>query len=149
MSLNDPTSPGGNTLADDESVLNSDDEDNNPTLKSVFSDAFDVSGLTVFSSDVESLKKGIIKTSKNKANKPYTILLVGETGVGKSSALEFIANVLAGRDIDHCDFDILDRTNEQGGSENQSQTISARVYEFKSKNGIVVRAGAFEHDENA
>ena len=108
-----------------------------------------MSALTVTSSDVESLKVGIIKTSKNKANKPYTILLVGETGVGKSSVLEFIANVLTGRDIDHCDFDILDRINEQGGSEYQSQTTSARLYKFTSKNGIVVSAGAFEHDENA
>ena len=143
MSINSPAGPGGNTLADGENVLNSDDEYNIPTLKSVYSDAFDVSVLTVFSSDVASLKKGIIKTSKNKANKPYTIVLVGETGVGKSSVLEFIANVLTGRDIDHCDFGILDRTNEQGGSENQSQTISARLYEFKSKNGIVVSDGAF------
>jgi predicted GTPase len=90
-----------------------------------------------------SLQNGIIKTSKNKTNKPYTILLVGETGVGKSSVLEFIANVLLGNDIDHYDFDILDRTNEQGGSDNQSQTNSARLYEFTSKNGIVVRYGVF------
>jgi predicted GTPase len=88
--------------------------------------------LTVFSSDIDSLKKGIIKKSKNKANKPYTILLVGETGVGKSSVLEFIANVLLGNDIDHYDFDILDHTD------NHSQTNSARLYEFTSKNGIVV-----------
>ena len=94
--------------------------------------------LTVFSSDVESLKQGIIKTSKNKRNQPYTILLVGETGVGKSSVLELIANVVTGKSIDHCDFSILDHTNEQGGSDNQSQTKSARLYELTSKNGIVV-----------
>ena len=78
------------------------------------------------------------------ANAPITILLVGETGVGKSSVLELFANVLAGKDIDHCDFDILDHTNEQGGSDNQSQTKSARLYEFKSRNGIMVGAGVFE-----
>jgi len=92
------------------------------------------------SSDVESLKKGIVKTSKNKAKAPYTILLVGETGVGKSSILEFIANVLIGRDVDHYDFEILDLTNEQGGSENQSQTNSARLYELRSNNDITVSA---------
>jgi len=58
--------------------------------------------------------------------------------------LEFIANVLIGNDIDHFNFDILDRTNEQGGSDNQSQTNSARVYALTSKNGITVSAGAFE-----
>lgn len=47
--------------------------------------------------------------SRNKANKPYTILLVGETGGGKSSLLTFIANVLLGNDIDHYDLDILDQ----------------------------------------
>ena len=79
-----------------------------------------------------------MKTSRNKANTPYTILLIGETGVGKSSVLEFIANVFAGNDIDHYNFDILDYTNEQGGSNNQSQTNSARFYELTSKNGIAV-----------
>ena len=103
--------------------------------------------LTVFSSDVESLKKGIVKTSKNKVNAPYTILLVGETGVGKSSVLEFIANTLIGNDIDHYDFQILDHANEQSGSENQSQTNSARMYEPSSKNGIVVSVNVFHELE--
>jgi len=86
---------------------------------------------------VESLKKGIINTTKKKA--PYTILLLGETGVGKSSALELIANVLHGNDIDHYDFKVLEPTNEEGGSSNQSQTRSVRIYEITSNNGIVVR----------
>jgi len=98
-------------------------------------------------SDVESLKRAIVKTSKNKARAPYTILLVGETGVGKSSVLEFIANVFAGNDIDHYDFDVLDNTNERGGSNSQSQTNSARLYEFTSKNGIVVSITIYERDE--
>jgi len=89
---------------------------------------------------VQSLKQGIIKTSKNPVQVPYNILLVGETGVGKSSILEFIANILIGRDIDHYDLEILDPTNEQGGSENQSQTKSARLYELRSNNGIIVSA---------
>ena len=75
---------------------------------------------------------------------PYTILLVGETGVGKSSVLEFIANVLMGNNFDHLNFDILDRTNEQGGSNNRSQTNAPRLYEFTSKNGIMVCAGTFQ-----
>ena len=92
---------------------------------------------------MESLKKGII-TSKNEAKAPYTILLVGETGVGKSSVFELIANVFAGNDIDHYNFHTLDHTNEQGGSNNQSKTNSARLYELTSKNGIVVSAGIYE-----
>ena len=107
-------------------------------LSSRSQDIFDANFLIFFSSDVESLKKGIVKTSMNKANKPYTILLVGETGVGKSSVLEFIANVLAGNDINHYNFNILDQTNERGGSNNQSQTNSTRLYELMSNNGMTV-----------
>lgn len=58
----------------------------------------------------------MIKTSNNQTKPPYTILLLGETGVGKSSFLEHIANVLAGNDLEHYDFDVL---NEQGGTSNQ------------------------------
>ena len=93
------------------------------------------SDLIIFSSDVESLKKGIIKTS---ANKSYTILLVGETGVGKSSVMELIANVLIGNDINNYNFNILDRANERGSSNNQSQTHSTRLYELTSNNGVTV-----------
>ena len=132
-----------NILADRENVANS-DEDNIPTIKWVHSDISDASVVTIFSSDVESLNKGIIKTSKNRRNMPYTILLVGETGVGKSSVLEFIANVLMCNDIDHYNFDILDRTNEQGGSNNQSQTNTSRLYKFTSMNGIMVCVGAYK-----
>ena len=98
---------------------------------------------TVFPSDTKSLKKGTIKTSKDT---PQTILLVGESGVGKSSILEFIANALAGNDLDHYDFDILDHTNEHRGSD-KSQTNLVRLYQLTSKNGIVVSAVFGEHSE--
>ena len=87
---------------------------------------------------------GIIKTSRNEAQAPYTILLVGETGTGKSSLLEFIANILIGKDVDCYDFNILDY-NEEGGSGGQTQTNSARMYEFTSKNGVMVSIGIFEY----
>ena len=100
--------------------------------------------LTISPSDVESLEKGIIKTSRNKAQAPYTILLVGETGTGKSSLLELIANVLIGRPLGGYNFNILDQKNEQGGSSGQSQTNSARIYELTSKNGMMVSTGIRE-----
>ena len=95
------------------------------------------------SSSAESLRSGIINASNDKTNAPYNILLVGETGVGKSSLLELIANVVMGNDIDHYNFKVLDHTNEQGGSDHQSQTNSVRLYEFTSTNGIVVSSGVF------
>ncbi len=98
-------------------------------------------------SDVESLRNGVVKTSKNKANTPYTILLVGETGVGKSTVLEFIANVLAGNDIDHYGLKFLDYTNERSIYGDQSKTKSARLYEIRSKHGVMVSCSVFERDE--
>jgi predicted ATPase len=83
----------------------------------------------------------------NPAKAPYTILLVGEIGVGKSSFLELIANVLLGNDVDHYDFDTLDDTNEQGGSNNQSQTNAVHLYEFTSKSGLMVSTGVYERGE--
>ena len=94
---------------------------------------------------MESLKKGIIKVSNNHVGAPYTILVVGETGVGKSSVLEFIANVLSGNEMGRYNFEVLDRTNEQIGSNNQSKTNSAHLYEFTSKNGIVVGDVILQH----
>jgi hypothetical protein len=86
-------------------------------------------------STVEQLKQGIIKTDKSRAGSAYTILLFGEVGVGKSSALEFIANVMLGNSAFNYDFSILDRENESGGSQSGSQTNAAHLYHFTSKNG--------------
>jgi energy-coupling factor transporter ATP-binding protein EcfA2 len=115
----------------------------------MFDGSFTASVLTVFPSGVGSLKKGIVKTSNNKAKASYTVLLVGETGVGKSSALELIANVLAGNGSDHYDFNILDHASEQGGPNNQSQTKSVRLYKLMSKDGIVVSDGVCKCGEYA
>ena len=101
--------------------------------------------LTVFSSNIESLKNGIVNVSNHNVKAPYTILLVGETGVGKSSVLELIANVLTGNDTAHYNFDVLDHINERTGPTNRSQTNSAHIYEFTSKNGIVVSARVYGH----
>ena len=93
----------------------------------------------MFPSDVESLKNGIIKTSKNET-KAYNILLLGETGVGKSTFLELIASVLAGKHINPYNIDVLDHTNDL-------TTNSIQLCELKSKNGIVVSASICEHGD--
>jgi hypothetical protein len=58
--------------------------------------------------------------------------------------LQFVGNAFIGNNIDHYDFDILDYTNEQGGSDDQSQTNSAYLYELTSNKGVMVNIGVFE-----
>lgn len=96
----------------------------------------------MFLSDVEFLKNGFIKTSKDEAKAPYTIILLGETGVGKTTFIELIASVLVGKRVNLDDLDILDHTDDLT---NQTQTNSAHLYEFTSKNGVVVSASICEH----
>ena len=120
-----------------------------PDYQVGFNGIFGASVLTVDSSDVESLRKGIIKTLKHKAQAPYTILLIGETGTGKSTFVEFLDNVLTGKGVDRYEFKTLDYKNEQGGSGGQSQTNSARIYELSSVNGILVSNEVREYYEHA
>lgn len=61
---------------------------------------------------------GIIKTRPDPVNVPNTILLVGETGVGKISILGLSANILHVNNFDHYNIDTLDHTNRQDGSNN-------------------------------
>jgi predicted GTPase len=98
----------------------------------------------VFLSDVESLKYGVIKTSKNEAKAPYNILLLGETHVGKSTFVELIASVLVGKRVNLDELDVLDCTD---GLTNQTRTNSPHLYEFTSKNGMLVSATICEHRE--
>ncbi|KAF8889502.1 hypothetical protein CPB85DRAFT_1484946 [Mucidula mucida] len=84
----------------------------------------------------DSLSAGIIRTTKNRTE--FTILLVGETGVGKTSFLSLLANILEGHRPEEFIQAHL-QTNEAGGSHTGSQTQKATVYEFQSRNGIIVR----------
>lgn len=88
-------------------------------------------------SDLASLMKGWVRTKENKA-KTFTVLLVGETGTGKTSVLSLIANVLAGNRTDNYQ-EWHDRGNEAGGTNKHSQTNSARLYVLRSTNGATVR----------
>jgi GTP-binding protein EngB required for normal cell division len=67
-----------------------------------------------------------------------TIILVGETGVGKTAFMSLLANVCAGRQID--DFRLEHNTaNESHLSKNQSQTNTAMMYTFKRRDGCTLR----------
>ncbi|KAJ7114280.1 hypothetical protein C8R44DRAFT_740427 [Mycena epipterygia] len=107
------------------------DEANNLADDSDFDEA------TSMLNTIEDLKKGIVQT-KDKSRSEYTILLVGETGTGKSALLAFIANVLAGNSLFKYDFTILDPDNERGVSQKENQTKYAKLYEFTSQNGIKI-----------
>ncbi|KAM6499736.1 hypothetical protein JOM56_005244 [Amanita muscaria] len=67
----------------------------------------------------------------------YTILLVGETGTGKTTFLSLLVNILSGRNADEYVF-IHDEANEAGGGERHSQTMFAKHYLFESNNGVKV-----------
>ena len=67
-----------------------------------------------------------------------TVILVGETGVGKTSFMSLLANVCSGRQIE--DFRLEhDTTNESNLSKNQSQTNTAMMYTFKRQDGCTLR----------
>ena len=66
-----------------------------------------------------------------------TIILVGETGVGKTAFMSLLANVFAGRQIDH--FCLEHNTNNESQlSKNQSQTNKAMMYTFR-RGGCTLR----------
>ncbi|EDR10206.1 uncharacterized protein LACBIDRAFT_325894 [Laccaria bicolor S238N-H82] len=77
-----------------------------------------------------SLAAGNVMTRK----KNFTIILVGETGTGKTSFLSLLVNVLAGKSPSKYNLEPYDVTNEYGGGQNHSQTKTAKVYEFTSLN---------------
>ena len=87
------------------------------------------------SSDLESLQQGIVKSSKNKENMGYTVLLVGEIGAGKSSLVNFIATALLGKTIG------TDMPRSAVGSRSWA---SPHVHYLTSRNGVLVSANIFE-----
>ncbi|KIL58591.1 hypothetical protein M378DRAFT_86306 [Amanita muscaria Koide BX008] len=88
-------------------------------------------------STVNELARGIIKTRMNKFREYTILLVVGETGTGKTTFLSLLANILSGRNVGEYVF-IHDEDNEAGGSERHSQTMFAKPYLFDSNNGVKV-----------
>ncbi|SJL03564.1 uncharacterized protein ARMOST_06921 [Armillaria ostoyae] len=86
----------------------------NATSSNMSQDTVDDDPVERILNDVESLKKGEVKTDRNK-QKEFTILLVGETGVGKTSFLSLTANVLNGKRPDNYE-EFYDLDNEAGAS---------------------------------
>jgi predicted GTPase len=77
-----------------------------------------------------ALRQGNLVTKKE-----LTILLVGETGVGKTTFFTMVTNILEGRDPSNYRV-AHNLSNEIGGSKEGSQTNTARLYEFTSVNGV-------------
>ena len=114
-----------------------------PRLPGNPNNIFDASVLTGFS-DLESRKDMIINMTKNKANAPHTILLVGGTGVGKSSLVELIANTLLSRDGNYYNLASLDRANERETFGSGTRTVSPHLYEIATELGVLVSANVWK-----
>ncbi|KAJ8522112.1 hypothetical protein ONZ45_g1292 [Pleurotus djamor] len=85
-------------------------------------------------SDIDNSKMTLVPWKK----KTITILLIGETGVGKTAFLDLLANVCAGRKFE--DFaPVHVKTNEAGGSSAGSQTNEPKLYTIICANGHEVR----------
>jgi len=108
-----------------------------PWLPGNPSSIFDTSGLTRFS-DIKPRRDAIINMARNKANAPHTILLVGGTGVGKSSLVEFIANTILSRHGCYCALASLDSANERRDPGMGTVTVSPHLYEIPSELGVLV-----------
>lgn len=69
---------------------------------------------------------------------PFIPRILGETGTGKTSLLSLFANIMSGRNSGDYEF-VHDKDNEAGGGQKHSQTNKAKLYEFRSKNGVKLR----------
>jgi GTP-binding protein EngB required for normal cell division len=77
--------------------------------------------------ELKPLKKGRI-----------TIIIVGETGVGKTAFMNLLANVCEGRPV-HKFRQVHNSRNESNLDKNQSQTNAAMMYTFKRRDGVELR----------
>jgi GTP-binding protein EngB required for normal cell division len=91
------------------------------------------------SRQVSALRSGKVSPSA-KAHKAFTILLLGGVGTGKTGVVSLFANVLQGRPLK--EFEVAhDIQNEAANIAlpGQSSTLTLKVYEFVSLDGVKVR----------
>lgn len=67
-----------------------------------------------------------------------TVIIVGETGVGKTAFMNLLANVCVGRPVDQFRQEHNTR-NESNLDKNQSQTNAALMYTFDRRDGVQLR----------
>jgi len=67
-----------------------------------------------------------------------TIIIVGETGVGKTAFMNLLANVCVGRPVDQFRRE-HNPHNESNLDKNQSQTNAAMMYTFERRDGVQLR----------
>jgi AIG1 family len=75
---------------------------------------------------------------KRKKKESVTIIIVGETGVGKTAFMDLLANVCAGRSVNQFCIE-HNRNNESNLDRNQSQTNEAIMYTFDRRDGVQLR----------
>ncbi|KAL5637665.1 hypothetical protein ACGC1H_002066 [Rhizoctonia solani] len=72
------------------------------------------------------------------AKKEITIMLIGETGAGKTAFMSLLLNLFMGNGP----YELEERNNpamESGGNKSQSQTNDATLYSVRSKDGLNIR----------
>ncbi|CUA68063.1 hypothetical protein RSOLAG22IIIB_07738 [Rhizoctonia solani] len=81
------------------------------------------------------LKESVLKST---LKKEITILLIGETGAGKTAFMSLLVNLFMGNGS----YELEERNNaakEAGGDKSQSQTNDATLYSVRSMDGTVIR----------
>ncbi|KAF8307720.1 hypothetical protein DL93DRAFT_2101084 [Clavulina sp. PMI_390] len=86
----------------------------------------------ILENSVADLSKGRLATNPKKGRNAFTILIVGERGVGKTSVLNLLYNILVGNGPDN--FKPMNDYSNEG--QLQGQTETAKAYDFTSKNGV-------------
>ncbi|QRV81484.1 AIG1 domain-containing protein [Ceratobasidium sp. AG-Ba] len=88
-----------------------------------------------FSEDVDQRKPSILREPHKKS---ITILLVGETGFGKTSFMELIINLFRGNGLFELE-EVHNADGESGLSKKESQTTKSNMYTITTREGATIR----------